>query len=98
MSDSYDRWHGSVFFEKVGGGIGYGIFVFSVLFGTSFIVKGCRSTPNYQVQEVKIDGRTFKYCEIEKGKAAVIEVDGKPIIEPSKLEKLAQTQKESEKK
>ena len=94
MGDSYGHWYDAEFFEKVGSGIGYGAFVFGVLFGTSFIVRSCRSTP--QVREAKIDGRTFRYCEIEKGKYAVSEIDGKPIIEPSKLEKL--TKKEDEKK
>lgn len=59
-------------------------------------VRSCRSTPDYQ--EIKIDGRIYRYCEIEKGKAAVIEIDGRPVIDPSKLEEIAKAKEEAGKK
>jgi hypothetical protein len=95
MTDNYSKWYHSDLASNLSGAA----VILVLAFAGVYAVKGCRNEPGYKIQEAKTEeGKTVKFYIIN-GKPAVVEVDGKPVIDPSKitgLEKLIQ--KEAQKR
>ncbi|MCU0642445.1 MAG: hypothetical protein MUF61_02605 [archaeon] len=58
-------------------------------------VRSCRNNP--RIHEANVNGRVVRYYDI-RGEPAVVDIDGKPVIDPSKLEEIAKTKKDDGKR
>jgi hypothetical protein len=86
MTGGYEPWHhsdlasnlsGIALVVAIGGAVVYG-------------VGSCRNHPT--PHEAKVEGKVIRYYDI-RGEPAVVQIDGKPVIDPSKLEDIAKNEK-----